>query len=398
MTPEEAKQFYEECGSIRAASRASGIPRTTFRRLLKKSGLEVDDNKTDDLTLKVRKQEKIIQNLSRELKKAQNELLTNQEVRQHILQIKEKDSGAVPAWTVQQKDHSLDDNIPCAILSDTHWGETIDSRQVFGLNEFNMTIGERRLSHFINNIFFLIDNHLAPRKYPGLVFCLGGDMISGDIHQELSETNEHQVLPVFLDLYQNLRYAIWLLAEKFGKVFIPCVYGNHGRLNKKPQHKNQAYKNLDWMLYHLLADYFQDDDRVSFLVGDDDEVQFQVLNHTYRLTHGAQFRGGTGFVGSLAPISRGEHKKRIVSQSQNTMYDTLVIGHFHRCMWLPNTIVNGSLCGYNEFAADNNLEYEAPKQMFWLTDPKYGKTSPLEVWCDEPKSELEVQQFEQVVF
>jgi hypothetical protein len=37
MTPEEAKQFYEECGSIRAASRASGIPRTTFRRLLKKS-------------------------------------------------------------------------------------------------------------------------------------------------------------------------------------------------------------------------------------------------------------------------------------------------------------------------------------------------------------------------
>jgi hypothetical protein len=36
--------------------------------------------------------------------------------------------------------------------------------------------------------------------------------------------------------------------------------------------------------------------------------------------------------------------------------------------------------------------------MFWLTDPKYGKTSPLEVWCDEPKSELEVQQFEQVVF
>jgi hypothetical protein len=67
-------------------------------------------------------------------------------------------------------------------------------------------------------------------------------------------------------------------------------------------------------------------------------------------------------------------------------------------MWLPNTIVNGSLCGYNEFAADNNLEYEAPKQMFWLTDPKYGKTSPLEVWCDEPKPELEVQQFEQVVF
>jgi predicted phosphodiesterase len=290
----------------------------------------------------------------------------------------------------------VDDNIPISILSDVHAGEVVDPKQVFGLNEYSMTIMQERLSMYVNNIFWLLEEHLSPREYSGFVFCLGGDMIAGDIHQELSETNEQQVMPVLLDLYQNLKYVIEILADKFGKLFIPCVYGNHGRTNKKPQHKSQAYKNFDWLLYHLLADSFQEDSRVNFLIGDDDEVQFKVANTVYRLTHGAQLTGGSGFIGPLAPITRGEKKKNIVAQTQSLPYDVLLMGHFHQTLWMPRTVVNGSLVGYSEYAADKNLEYEPPKQMLWLTDPSFGKVSPMEVYCDNARTQA--QSLKQVVF
>jgi hypothetical protein len=267
--------------------------------------------------------------------------------------------------------------------SDFHWAEKVKSSQVFGLNHYDVETAKYRLSKLVGNTFWLLDEHLAPRQYPGFVLNLGGDMVSGDIHSELTETNEQFMMPTLLDLYKNLRHAIQQMADKYTKLLIPCVYGNHGRTNKKPQHKDQAYKNFDWLLYHLLADYFSDNENIRFLIGDDDEVQYQVLNHVYRLTHGSQFRGGVGFIGPIAPITRGEHKKRIVSQSQDTVYDTLLLGHFHKCHWSSKIVVNGSLKGYDEFAADHNLEYEDPKQMMWLTDTTRGKVSPLEIWCED---------------
>jgi len=36
--------------------------------------------------------------------------------------------------------------------------------------------------------------------------------------------------------------------------------------------------------------------------------------------------------------------------------------------------VNGSLKGYDEFAANSNFDFEPPQQAFWLTDPHHGKT------------------------
>ena len=384
ISPKQAKEAYEKFQSERKAAEYLGLPKTTFRRLKAKAENESVTEEEESLALKVQKQDKIIKNLRSELKKAQDESLTNQEVRNYILDIKEKDTQDLPEWLASPAEYRKDDNIPCTLLSDLHWGETVDPKQVFGLNEYNMEIAAQRLHMYVENVKGLLRTHLAPRDYAGIVVCLGGDNISGDIHLELTETNEQAIMPVMLDLYSHMRVVLTELADEFGQVFVPCVIGNHGRNTQKPQSKRQAFKNFDWILYHLLSDWFANDERINFLIGDDDEIQFQVLNHTYRLTHGAAFRGGQGYIGALAPIIRGDHKKRLVSVSQDTVYDTLLMGHFHRTMYQKNIIVTGSLVGYNEFAADNNLEYELPKQMLWLTDPKYGKVSPMEVFCADP--------------
>lgn len=403
-------EAYSACKTISGTAYKLGCSRATVRKRLAKAGVThtyngrvaghgagklVGADRTD-LEIKVAKQAQKIRNLHRELKKAQKDRLTAAEVRHYILGLREQ-AEAVPQWVGTPSGQSKHDNVPMTMWSDFHWGETVKSSQVFGLNEYDMSIAAERLQTLVGNTTWLLREHLSRREYPGLVLALGGDMVSGDIHQELSETNEQHMMPVMVDLYGHLRRAIDQMADEFGALYVPCVFGNHGRTNKKPQHKDQAYKNFDWLLYNLLADWYQDDARVQFLIGDDDEISFAVAGHRYRMTHGAQFRGGVGFIGALAPIVRGEHRKRIASQSQDTVYDTLLLAHFHQCIWRPRLVVNGSLKGYDEFATDNSFEFEPPKQMVWLTDPTLGKVSPLEAWAALPRDESPCQ-FAQVQF
>jgi hypothetical protein len=382
ITPEEAQEAYKKYGSKRAASKELNIPRSTFRRILGKAS-DVTLAK-DDTLLKLRRQEKTIAALRSELKKAQDDQLTNASVKKYIIGVQEQANPPLE-WTLAPSVSTKDNNIPVLLLGDLHWGEVIKPSQVFNLNEYNMTIAAHRLKKLIENTIWLLRENLTKRNYPGFVLALNGDLVAGDIHEELSETNETSIMPIVVDTYQHLRVAIKTLADEFGRLFIPCCYGNHGRTNKKPQHKNQAYKNFDWLIYVLLEQWFEDDDRITFLVSDDDEIQYEVNGHIYRQTHGAQFRGGNGFLGNIAPISRGSHKKRIASQSQNMTYDTLLLSHFHQIYWHRHFVVSGSLPGYSEYGADLNFEYEPPQMIMWLTDPVYGKVNPMEVRCEDEK-------------
>ena len=93
-------------------------------------------------------------------------------------------------------------------------------------------------------------------RYPGIVAALGGDMISGNIHEELQTTNEINTMPTVLDLFGKLAPALKRLADVFGRVFVPCVSGNHGRDTKKIWAKDRNHTSFDWLLYCLLAKHF----------------------------------------------------------------------------------------------------------------------------------------------
>ena len=61
-------------------------------------------------------------------------------------------------------------------------------------------------------------------------------------------------------------------------------------------------------------------------------------------------------------------------------YDTLVLGHWHRYISTRQIIVNGSLCGYNEYAFLGNFPYEPPIQALWITHPDRGITFQMPVY------------------
>ncbi|MEX3983834.1 hypothetical protein AB4Y45_33150 [Paraburkholderia sp. EG287A] len=309
--------------------------------------------------------------------------LTDEYVRKQIFEISHS-KPTTPEWLVAPSVAVAGDiGVPILFGSDWHWGEVVKHSEIGGVNEFNLAIARQRLNHLIERTIMLLTKHMVNPSYPGIVFALGGDMVSGNIHEELSETNEVPIMVVVLDLIDHLILAIKRLKQVFGRVFLPCVAGNHGRFHKKKRSKESNYNSFDWLIYQQLDRHFQDDPDVVFYIPDGPDALVSVYGYRYLFTHGDQFRGGDGMIGPLGPITRGDHKKRSRNAQIDQEYDTLVIGHFHQLLQMRRIIMNGSLIGYNEYAHTNNFGFEPPQQALWITNAQHGITFSMPVHLGE---------------
>ena len=307
--------------------------------------------------------------------------ITRDVVRQHIFKLS-KTNPEPPTWLIKESKAKGTLGVPTLFLSDWHWGEVVNPSEIGGVNAFNLKIAHKRARHTIDTAIQLLFSHLQSPSYPGIVLPLGGDMISGDIHEELTATNEIPVLPSVHDVFGALITVIDTLADKFGAVFVPCVTGNHGRNTKKIQSKERHATNFDWLIYCLLAKHYEKDARVKFMIPDGPDCYWNVYGHRYMLTHGDQFRGGDGLIGPIGPLTRGRHKKASRDASMQRGWDTMLCGHFHTLMQLPHLIVNGSLKGLDEYAFQGNFGFERPAQALWVTHPKQGITFQMPVYCE----------------
>lgn len=287
-----------------------------------------------------------------------------------------------PAWTIATPSKTSSPGVPTLFVSDLHWGETVYPSQINNVNEYNIRIAHRRMKTLIDSAIHLLRIISPKLEYPGIVVPLGGDMISGNIHDELTATNELNSMPAVLDLFGVLVGVIAALADTFGRVFLPCVSGNHGRDTQKIWNKDRHATSFDWLLYRFLAKHFDGDKRITFFIPDGSDAYYKIYDHAYLLSHGDQFRGGDGLIGCLGPIIRGDHKKRSRNAQIDMEYDTMLIGHWHQYIHHSRVIVNGSLKGYDEYAYAGNFGFEPPQQGLWLTQAKHGITFRMPVFVD----------------
>jgi hypothetical protein len=383
----EAVEAVAKHGGVSPAARALGVPRSTFKDRVDeaaKAGHKVALN--DKVALATESLNDQIATLKKELQFAQREQLTDEYVKSKIIGLRDAPLE-VPAWALRPaKKAFAGPGVPTLFCSDLHWGEVVHASQVGGVNSYSVAIANERLRTMVEVAIDLLFNHIRMPDYPGIVFALGGDMVSGDLHEELTATNEMEIMPVVLDLWAALAWAIGRLADRFGRVFVPCVSGNHGRNTHKIRAKGRNFTSFDWLLYHFLAKRFEADKRVTFLIPDGPDAHYSVMGRKYLLTHGDQFRGGDGLIGALGPLIRGDHKKRSRNAQIDMPYDTMLCGHWHQLVQLERLIVNGSLKGYDEYAYSNNFGYEPPRQALWVTHPDQGITFSAPVNVDRHKN------------
>jgi hypothetical protein len=315
-----------------------------------------------------------LRELESTLKSERRERLSEDRVREEIFGLANTPIKQ-PTWALKTSSKGSSPGIPSVLWSDWHWGEVVLPGQIHFKNEFNVTVAKRRLQKLVERTVALCFRHMVNPNYPGIVVNLGGDLVSGDIHDELVETNELTSAQTLIDIVGSLAWALKHIADHFGKVWVIAVAGNHGRMTKKPRAKNRAFTNFDWVIAQLLRSHFVADDRFTWQIPDGPDAWYQVYNRRYLLTHGDQFRGGDGIIGALGPILRGDTKKRARNGNVGLAYDTMLMGHWHQYIPLDRVIVNGSLKGYDEYAMQNNFHFEVPRQALWFTHPEHGITA-----------------------
>jgi transposase-like protein len=389
----QAVHAVEKCGgNVTAASLKLGVSRTTLQSRLAIAKLHGTIVKAVVPTVQTHEEvsdKKKIKALEKELSSVRDARLNEEIIRREIINLSSSIiSAPIPEWMVKEN-KAGSPGVPSLFLSDLHWGEHVNESQINFVNSYSIDIAKERLRRMAQTSVQLLKIISPKMDYPGLVLILGGDMISGNIHDELTATNELNTMPTVLDLYGELLQFVKIMADQFGRVFIPCVTGNHGRDTQKIWNKDRHATSFDWLLYCFLAKYFESDKRITFFIPDGPDAYYKIYNHRYLLTHGDQFRGGDGVIGALGPIIRGDHRKRSRNTQIDMEYDTLLIGHWHQYIQLGRLIVNGSLKGYDEYAYSNNFPFETPQQALWLTHPKHGITYRMPVKLEAAKTPKE---------
>lgn len=380
-------------GNQTASAKAMGLARATFQSRVREAERQgITPNAGTPSADDVQALKSKVKRLEAALKTHENQSEQGRIIKEVIggmaRQVEELDP---PAWLVRTSGAAKSPGVPTLFFSDLHWGETVFASQINNVNEYSIKIAHKRMATLVDSAIHLLKIISPSMDYPGIVIPLGGDMVSGGIHEELLVTNEMPSMPAVLDMFGVLTSVIVAVADVFGNVFLPCVTGNHGRDTRKIWNKDRHHTSFDWLLYRFLAKRFDGDKRVTFFIPDSSDAYYKIYNHAYLLTHGDQFRGGDGLIGCLGPILRGDYKKRSRNAQVDLEYDTMLLGHFHQYLHTGKVIVNGSLKGYDEYAYANNFGFEAPQQALWITNAKHGQTFRMPVFVGKASTELKTE-------
>lgn len=184
-----------------------------------------------------------VRELRGKLKETHRDNLSDDAIRE-ILHVIADAPEHPPTWTMRLPagNGTKTPEVPVVIWSDWHVGEVVEPAEVSGVNAYNLDIAEKRIRRLYDSTIDLCMNH-GPGEYPGIVINLLGDFCSGGLHPELAKSDEEDVIPTVLRCRDILITGLERMVESFGRIYVPCAAGNHGRIGPKPEFKRYYAKN-----------------------------------------------------------------------------------------------------------------------------------------------------------
>ena len=326
-----------------------------------------------------------LDHLIKEYNKAQQEIANLNIKLDQTLQLVNS-NPEIPSWTLpKSKNGSITNNIPVLLVSDMHYGENVNPKEVPDGNCYSPKVAEERWNRLINNT--ILKTRTKEKRSKGIVVCFLGDDVSGDIHDELRETNFKTPIDSCMDVAAQKVKLLQAFQKEYGKVWVVSVMGNHDRTTQKPQSKSISEHNYDTLISAMVQKQLEKNKNIEFYTPKSGEAYFELCGYNFLATHGDRIgsRGGTGFIGCSATIARGQYKTRQAYAQIKKPIDWLLIGHFHTPMLLEHTIANGTLVGYSQYARDLRLEPSFPSQTLFYVDETYGVTDVSRIYVSNEK-------------
>lgn len=281
-----------------------------------------------------------------------------------------KEHSELQVTPIRPKSHGKSESVAVAVASDWHVEEVVFPEGVNGKNEFNLEIAKVRIENFFSNIIRLVNLNRHDTEIKTLVLPLLGDFITGQIHEELVETNSLSPTEACLFVMKHIRRGLDLIAKDgdFERIIIPCCVGNHGRTTHKKRVKTSHLNSFEWLMYHVL-EMCKPDSRFEYKIANGYHNILPIYDFKVRFHHGDAIKYDGGIGGPTIPIL-----KAIAGWDKETRVDLDVFGHLHMRIDNPKFVLNGSLIGYSDFSVACKAPFEPPTQTFFLIEKEHGRT------------------------
>lgn len=284
---------------------------------------------------------------------------------------------------------------PVFIMSDTHYGESVRPEEFMGFNAYDIDIAHYRTRKAFEGAVTLPRDYLGSSlKKEGIVFAHSGDLFTGEIHDELAETNELSMPETVLEFMDDYIAGIKMLREEYGRVHIVEVDGNHDRFHRKPRAKRRTRSSWSYLFWQLVARELKRYSTITFQIPEGPDTIFPVYDTRILMHHGDQQRGGSGIAGPLTPVAIGQYRKMRkhldairYTGNENLRFDLTIQGHIHHRNSLPGVVTVGSIKGYDEYTSRGNYAFEPASAEMLIITPERGLTFQAPIWVADPEEE-----------
>lgn len=290
-----------------------------------------------------------------------------------------------PAWSMPKGGRANQPAVGLMHLSDFHVGEVVRRDEVNGLNEYSPDIFRVRFRRYISAALEILPRWASDCNLKGAVMAMNGDLVSGDIHDELCRTNALTSHEQVMICAEEISAAAKMIADSLGAVWIVFTPGNHGRTTQKTHAKRTALLSYDCLIGQIVKTSLANDSRVSVTISSGRDMVYPILGHTVMQSHGDALGagGGQGFAGPGLPIIRGAKKAEYVGMVVDQRYDIILTAHYHSSMNIGRVMANGSMIGWNEFALSIRATPEPPQQWLALVTERWGIRERAEIKLED---------------
>lgn len=295
----------------------------------------------------------------------------------------------VPQWRIGPDSDAGHVAAVVAQMTDWHLGEVVKPDEVLFLNAFNEEIAKKRSALWFEKVVTLPREYVNGVHLEGLIIPATGDLFTGEIHAELTESNYERVLQTVLTAQEPIIAGMEMLDREYaGNVEVDCVVGNHGRMALKSVFKGRVYDNFEWLFWSVIRDRLQDrGSRVVINVSTSMDMNVPIYGRNHLLTHGDQFKGGSGISGAFAPLSLGSHRKAKRQAAAHMEMETMILGHLHQLINIPGVKMGGTLKGMDEYAFGINVPPADASQAMWITSPERAEVLWMPIFVQDRAAE-----------
>lgn len=282
------------------------------------------------------------------------------------------------------------------MISDLHASEVVSSDALEGFNKYDFKTFAERLWFLTEEVIHLTGIFRSGYELDCLYLDLLGDLVSGNIHEDLLKTNEEPLIPTVVQTAFILSQMVAILSRTYPTIVMTVIPGNHPRNTKKKEFKNPQ-DNFDWLIGQLISAFLKDYIKKGIVVCNVSPSPSCIVEKEgwrFLLTHGDKFRGGSYGGVPYYTIERFRGKEQI-RRRRSGGFDFLQLGDKHTPAGLAmnRILMNGSMIGDTEYSQGSSYESFPPTQKFFLISKKYGATLPVDFQLTEANKTNFVYEF-----